>query len=818
MVKWLKVGGAVVVTLALVLILNSRAGMIPALGPFVNPISGFWQTAEPQHEPGAVWLRAEGLRDSVLVVFDDRRVPHIFARNDHDVYFAQGFVTAQDRLWQMDLQVRGAAGRLSEVLGEQTVALDRAERRRGMLWGAQNKIEAYQQQPELMEIIDAYTAGVNAFIGQLPRREIPLEFKLLGYKPEPFEPINVALMHMNMASTLAGGTSAVRMSHMRAALGDAFLDRFLPAHPVEMDPIIPPGTQWPAPSLTPGPAPDPFSPTLLSDAAGDLHRLPDPSLGSNSWAVHGSRTETGRPLLANDMHLEMTMPAIWYEVQLNAPGLNVYGVSIPGIPSVIVGFNEDVAWGVTNSGANVLDVYEVTFRDRSLTEYLHEGEWKPTRMVIEEIGVRGSAAVQDTVWYTHHGPVVVLDRDRLRGQASQWMAHRGTTDLRTFFTLNRARGYEDFTAALPYFETPAQNFTYADRHGNISLWHNGLFPLRWEGMGDFISDGSSAAYDWQAFVPRNEVPRITNPDRGFVSSANQNPAAPDYPYYLGRFFSSFERGARINERLAEMNNADWRDMQALQNDDLSLRAREGLPVMLDLLRSSDGFQNLSAPDLDLVEKLEAWDYEMKADEHAPVIFNEWLRQIRSNLWDIPLSGLLPQHRRVPEYIRTIQVLADPAEYAYIIDNFAPVPAAAPADLSALVMKSWDDAIAELTRRMGEERRLWRWWRYQQVRIMHLTRIEPLSRMSIRTDGATEAVNSMRGTNGPSWRMVVSLEDEIRAWGVYPGGQSGSPGSRHYDNFIEPWARGELFPLHFFRTPEEAMSWLQTARDNPTFPE
>lgn len=818
MVKWIKVGGAVVVTLALIVILNSRAGMIPALGPFVNPISGFWQSAEPQHEPGAVWLRAEGLRDSVLVVFDDRRVPHIFARNDHDVYFAQGFVTAQDRLWQMDLQVRGAAGRLSEVLGEQTVALDRAERRRGMLWGAQNKIEAYQQQPELMEIIEAYTAGVNAFISQLPRREIPLEFKLLGYKPEPFEPINVALMHMNMASTLAGGTSAVRMSHMRAALGDAFLDRFLPAHPVEMDPIIPPGTPWPAPSLTPGPAPDPFSPTLLSDAAGDLHRLPDPSLGSNSWAVHGSRTETGRPLLANDMHLEMTMPAIWYEVQLNAPGLNVYGVSIPGIPSVIVGFNEDVAWGVTNSGANVLDVYEVTFRDRNLTEYLHEGEWKPTRMVIEEIGVRGSAAVQDTVWYTHHGPVVVLDRDRLRGQASQWMAHRGTTDLRTFFTLNRARGYDDFTAALPYFETPAQNFTYADRHGNISLWHNGLFPLRWEGMGDFISDGSSSAYDWQAFVPRTEVPRITNPDRGFVSSANQNPAAPDYPYYLGRFFSSFERGARINERLAEMNNADWRDMQALQNDDLSLRAREGLPVMLDLLRSSDGFQNLSAPDLDLVEKLEAWDYEMKADEHAPVIFNEWLRQIRSNLWDIPLSGLLPQHRRVPEYIRTIQVLADPAEYAYIIENFAPVPAAAPADLSALVMKSWDDAIAELTRRMGEERRLWRWWRYQQVRIMHLTRIEPLSRMSIRTDGATEAVNSMRGTNGPSWRMVVSLEDEIKAWGVYPGGQSGSPGSRHYDNFIEPWARGELFPLHFFRTPEDAMSWLQTARDNPTFPE
>lgn len=818
MIKWIKVGGAVLVTVALVVILNSRAGMIPALGPFVNPVSGFWQSANPQHEAGAVWLRAEGLRDSVLVVYDDRRVPHIFARNDHDVYFAQGFVTAQDRLFQMDLQVRGAAGRLSEVLGERTVALDRAERRRGMLWGAQNKIEAYQQQPELMAIIDAYTAGVNAYIRQLPRREKPLEFKLLGYSPEPFEPINVALMHMNMASTLAGGTSAVRMSHMRAALGDAFLDRFLPAHPVEMDPIIPPGTPWPTPSLQPGPAPEPFNPTLLADADGDLHRLPDPSLGSNSWAVHGSRTRTGQPLLANDMHLEMTMPAIWYEVQLNAPGLNVYGVSIPGIPSVIVGFNEDVAWGVTNSGANVLDVYEITFRDRSLSEYLHEGEWKPTRMVIEEIGVRGSAAVQDTVWYTHHGPVVVVDRDRLRGQASQWMAHRGTTDLQTFFTLNRARGYEDFTASLPYFKTPAQNFTYADRHGNISIWHNGQFPLRWENMGEFISDGSNAAYDWQAFVPRDEVPRITNPERGFVSSANQNPAAPDYPYFLGRFFSSFERGARINERLAAMDQADWRDMQELQNDDLSLRAREGLPVMLALLKRSEGFAQLSAADRELVEKLEAWDYEMKADEHAPVIFTEWLRQIRSNLWGIPLSAVQPQHRRIPEYIRTIQVLQDESEYRYIIENYALAPASAPGDLPALVMQSWDDAIAELTRRMGEERRLWRWWRYQQTRIMHLTRIEPLGRMSIRTSGATEAVNSQRGSNGPSWRMVVSLEDEIRAWGVYPGGQSGSPGSRHYDDFIEPWARGELFPLHFFRTKEEALSWLETAPMNPTLSE
>ncbi len=798
--KWTKLAASLLATLVLVIILNTRIDMIPPLGAFLNPVSGFWQSADAPHQPHGFWLNQSQLQDSVYVMFDDRGVPRIFAKNDYDLYFAQGYITAGDRLWQMDIQVRSAAGTLGEVFGAPADSLDQVQRRKGMMYGARNKWEAYQEDEEMLTVLEAYSDGVNAWIDGLPFRNLPVEYKLLGHRPPVWEPINALLMHMNMSQTLSGSSSALSMSNVRAALGDSFADRFLPGYPKNMVPIVPEGTQWPFEPLQPASPAGDFTPSMITQA---FYPEPDPAIGSNSWAVHGDRTETGRPLLANDMHLDMSLPSIWYEIQLHGPDTNTYGVSIPGIPIVIVGFNEQIAWGVTNSGANVLDVFEIDFRDDSFKEYRHDGRWKPTEMVIEEIPVAGSRARIDTVYYTHHGPVHHINKDELKGHATRWSAHLPSRDLRAFYEINRASNYDEFVDAIFQFDGPGQNFTYADREGNVALWHNGLFPLRWEGMGDFISDGSDPAYDWNTFVPREHVPHVVNPERGFVSSANQNPADPDYPYYLGRFFSTYERGARMNERLSEDRAFSYRDMMDMQLDNLSLNAREGVPILLSLIREHSDYDALEEQERDLLQKLESWNYEMLADDIEPTLFRNWMNHTESELWNRIYNPADLSPMRRPSTERTIRMLQDENEFAYLMQNYAGNVHKSRSDV---VMRGWEKALDDLRERLGESQN-WQWRRQLDARIMHLTRVEALSRRPSETNGATEALNSVRGGAGPSWRMVVSLEDEVKAWGVYPGGQSGNPGNLHYDDFIDPWARGGYFPLRLFGSQDEAQNWL-----------
>lgn len=804
--KWIKALGALVALLLLIIILNARMGVVPALGPFMSPMQGFWQSAEPQHEPHQLWLEPgrHGVQDSVQVVYDERRVPHIFAQNDDDLYFAQGYVTARDRLWQMDLQVRSAAGRLSEVFGAQTINIDQNQRRKGMVFGAENKLAAYRENPEQMQVLESYTEGVNAWISQLSGKDYPLEYKLFGHEPEPWKPLNTLLMHMNMANTLASGTSALRLSRVKTDFGQAFIDLLLPAYHEDVDPIVPESRNWPFNPLRaepPAGEEDGFSPTILSDA---YFERPNPILGSNSWAVSGGRSKSGAPLLANDMHLDITLPSIWYEVQLHAPDINTYGVSIPGIPFVIVGFNEHIGWGVTNSGANVLDVYEVEFRDETLSEYRYDGGWRETRQELETYEVRGETARVDTLWYTHHGPLQEIDRQLLTGYAAQWMAHRGSVDMRAFYKLNRATGYEAFVDAIQHFEVPAQNFTYADKEGTISIWNNGRYPVRWEGMGDYISDGSDPAYEWQEFIPHAHLPYSTNPERGFVSSANQHPVSPDYPYYLGRFFGGYERGARINEVLRGADEVDEVFMAGLQLDNLSLRAQEALPVLLGVMDAEMVSGSIEPLRPELLDSLSAWDYDMLGDRWEPALFTEWWRQLRERFL-ISVYGEEKDEYRHPEDSRLVRLLQDEAGFTLLMQEFA--LEAIPRE--QLIAESWNAAVERLEENISEDEQAWQLWRYQRNRLMHLSQVEPLSRIGIRTDGAPEAVNSKRGANGPSWRMVVSLEDEVKAWGVYPGGQSGSPGSRHYDDFIQPWADGQLFPLHLFCDADEAENWIET---------
>jgi penicillin amidase len=785
---------SVLLLAALVFLLSKQFGSVPPLGSFFHPIEGFWGNAEKRERTGSIDLNLEGLQDFVEIFYDDRGVPHIFAQNDHDLYFAQGYVVARDRLFQMELQAYDAGGRLAEIIGSPMVERDRSTRRWGMPYGAEKAIEDIQKDEQMWSTLTAYSDGVNAYIESLSPDEYPLEYKILNIAPEEWEPIKTALLLKNMSRTLAAGNDDVQTSNTRKFFGQDYIEKWFVTKPELNDPIIPPTREWNFVADIP-PAPDSlFEPTLAQHLSPFE---PAEGVGSNNWAVSGSKTKSGYPILANDPHLGLTLPSIWYEIQLHAPGINTYGVTLQGAPGVIIGFNENVAWGVTNVSADVMDWYEIEFRDDLKQEYWHDGQWKSTSFRIEEIKVRGEETLIDTVVYTHHGPVTEVSSAGAEEEpvyhAQRWIVHDGSNDLKTFYGLNRAGNYEDYVEALSHFNAPAQNFVFASNQGDIALWVNGKYPKKWMYQGQMISDGTDPNYDWQGWIPRSHVPHIKNPERGFVSSANQESAAPDYPYYIDDDFAPFERGRRINDLLAQMNNITPKDMQQMQLDTYSYYAATLLPSLLEWIDT----ENLTEQDQEIYNLMSEWDYYMDAEKIAPSVFRQWAGNFfQSILYDE--YEMTKAMLRLPSRDRFVEVIKAEPEWPFIDDVNTDVVETRGERATYAFKKT----ISDLTDQHGEYGEHWKWGYVINNDVNHLAFIPGMGEQDLFSSGSSEAINATRGTHGPSWRMVVELGPEVQGFGVYPGGQSGNPGSKSYAEFIEPWRTGELFELKFLKEKPE----------------
>lgn len=790
--KYLKPALSGVLLLILVFALNTKFGSVPPLGKFFDPQAGFWANAEISvPETGKIEL--EGFEGNASVYFDDRRVPHIFADNEYDLYFAQGYVVARDRLFQLEVQTYDAAGRLSENLGNRTLNRDLTTRRRGMPYGAEKALEMMKADPKTWASINAYADGINAYISSLTPKDYPVEYKVLDFSPEKWTPIKSAHLMKNMTRTLAGGNSDDRTSNTIKYFGSDFVEKFFTVKPELNDPIIPPSRKWDFERI-PVQKPDSLFVPVSAVELGEFER-PE-GVGSNNWAVTGSKTESGYPILANDPHLSLTLPSIWYEMQLNAPGINTYGVALQGAPGVVIGFNEKVAWGVTNTAADVMDWYEIKFKDSSKKEYWHDGKWKPTTMRIEEVKVRGGETVLDTVIYTHHGPVTEV-KSRINEEreaayhALKWIAHIPSNEIRTFYELNRAENYDDYVEALKHLVGPAQNFVFASSEGDIALWVNGKFPNKWEHQGRTVSDGTDPLYDWQGWIPFEHNPHIKNPERGFVSSANQESAAPDYPYYLDDDFAPFERGRRINELLSEMENITKDDIRNMQMDDYSYHAATILPEMLDWLDESV----LSKEESEVLSELKSWDLHHEAESLAPGIF----RQFWGNMYRAIFNdeyGSTQASLRWPSRDRVNEVLKNEPDFIFI-DN---VNTDKVESLQEIVTGAFQEAVEELTERHGKFGDGWKWGILIDNDFDHISFIPGFGEENVFSSGNVGTINSTRGSWGPSWRMVVELGPEVKGWGVYPGGASGNPGSPNYDSMLETWRTGELHELNLMKEP------------------
>ncbi len=796
---------SLILTLFLIFLLNSRLGQMPPLGKFLDPFSGIWQNAHIPDIPEKLDRSIAELHDEVQIVFNERAVPHIFARNDHDLYYAAGYVTAMHRLWQMEFTAFAGLGRISEIAGESAMEFDRYLRRIGMSYGAEQIWELMQDDQEMKAILEAYSAGVNAWIAQLKPRQLPFEYKLLDYQPEPWTPLKTCALVMNISRTLSLRSQALRLTHLKAAWGKEAVLAFFPSYYEGAEPVISKGTQWDFAILPPDPPEESFIPQfVLRNLIDDIPE----GIGSNNWAVSPDRSLTGNALFAADPHQPINLPSMWYEMQLNAPGINTYGVSFPGSPFILMGFNRNLAWGNTASTNLITDVFEIELDEENLN-YFYENQWHPLELRLEKIKVRNGKTIVDTVRFTHHGPILYINNEKPFyqhipvGHAMSWSALIPAETLRGVKLINTANDFSDFREGLSNITAPPQNYAFASIDGDIGMQNNGLWPLRWQNQGTFISDGRRAEFDIQGFIPFEYLPHEINPDRGFVSSANQVHTDSLYPFFYGWDFANDARAKTINNTLRENEQVSISDMKNLQLNAGNHEAKQWLQLMLDSVR---GYLN-SHPDIKLsdnfnflLDSLKSWDKINSAKSIAATVFMHWRDELQAKLWK-PLTEPLDDlpHQR-PNMDISLKVLfhQSPVDYYQMLTGFSP-------QTGEILVTSLNKIIANLEAEKGPPGEQWEWWRFNGPFLKHWLNLKALSTERMKVSGSSLSPNAVRNSFGPSWRMVAEMSDPVKAWGIYPGGQTGNPASQGYNEFTIDWAEGNYYELKLYKNALEAVS-------------
>ena len=654
--KWFKLLISGVLVISFFYALNTKFGQIPPLGKFLDPSKGIWQNDKT--EDYTKTLELVNLKSEVQIVYDQDLIPHIFAQNEEDLYRTQGYVTAQNRLWQMEFQTHAAAGRLSEIIGIAALNYDREQRRKGMTFGAENTLKMMTDDQNGNAYLEAYTDGVNQYIASLEPKDYPAEYKLLDYASEPWEAKKTALLLMYMTDMLAGGDNDLEFSNLVNKLGKEQFTFLFPDFFDAIDPVIPKERDWSTWKVN---VPEVLEGTYSMNTQKGFMTKPHPDNGSNNWAVSPQKSTSGNAILANDPHLNLNLPSIWYVMQLKTPSKNVFGATLPGALGIISGFNEYISWGETNATRDVKDWYKISFKDESNEEYWHDDQWKPITKRIEEIKIKEEASFYDTISYTHHGPVSYDQSfkgngSELTGYAMKWIGHMGGNNQRTFIELNEAKNYDDYVAALEHYTAPAQNFVFSSIEGDIAIWVNGKFPNKWEEQGKFYLDGSNPEHDWQGFIPHEHNAHVKNPERGFVSSANQHPTDEQYPYYVFNDGYDMTRSRVINDFFRSKEQFDIEDFKSLHKNNYNLLAAELIPVFVEHLEKLE----LTDQESKSLQMVQDWDCNNDMEDIAPTIFQRWWLKVRNSIYDELDS--IDVSVRYPFTYRTYELLRDYPEH------------------------------------------------------------------------------------------------------------------------------------------------------------
>ncbi len=807
---------AAVLLVGLLLIGFKGAGPIPPLGPLLDPANGVWAQAAATNFPAVQQVAIPGLNKKVQVLFDDRGVPHVFADTEQDAYRALGYVEARDRLFQMEAQTRATAGRLTEWAGSRLLDSDRSNRELGLVWAAEKKFASYDKNSIGYRAIEAYADGVNSYIAQMRPRDMPVEYRLLNATPMKWKPIYSLYFLSRMSLNLGFNDATVRRLKAQSLVGKAAADALFPVNSPIQQPIQPLSTSEPRFDFAALPAPGNPDSSVLAEARAreDLSttlavRKPTEAadaIGSNNWAVSPKRTAARHALLAGDPHLDLSLPSVWYEMHIVVPGkLDVAGVGFPGVPGVVIGFNRDVAWTFTNTGSDVNDYYEETVdNDTNPTTYKLDGQWKPLEKRIEQYkDAKGVLIATDTIRFTHRGP--------MRRQLGHWLSMRWTVydkshEPDNFLSLGYAKNATEWLADMADYVVPTQNGLVADRAGNIAIRSSGKYPIRpGDGRGDVIRDGSTTSSDWIGQLPVDRYPFSMNPAQGFLASANQQPVDPKVnPAYMGSDWYSPWRAMRINALLRADSAVTPDDMRNFQTDPGSARADAFVPFFLYAAASIDSAGKSDGNLRNAAELLGNWDRRYVRENRGAILFEAAMTELASLTWDElrdkkkASSG--SGRRNYPEAQIMLELMREPTS-EWWDDHSTPQRE----NRDDILTASLRAAYAKLVKEDGDPASdKWLWSNTHRANIYHLLRIPAFSALEIPVQGGPSTLNpsSGSGTQGPSWRMVVELGPEVRAWATYPGGQSGAPSSARYTDRLQKWTNGILDPVLFPRNAAE----------------
>ena len=768
-------------------------GPVPPLGPLLDPWHGAWSLAASASLPKHAEDSVRGLDGEVRVVYDHRAVPHIFASTELDAMRALGYVTARDRLFQLDLQARAGGGTLTELLGPAALESDEEVRRLGMARAAERLTGALPDTGAERATLDAYAAGVNAYIDGMSARDLPLEYRLLGRRPARWGPIRTVQVLLRMGYILTRNDVELERVAAAAAVGDAAAAALFPRHATLQEPIQPSdGEPHRLPLFVPPPGPPDPTAAAMTALLPSLSARPE--LGSNNWAVAPARTRNRAALLAGDPHLDLTLPSVWYEAHLVVPkALDVYGVTIPGLPAIVMGFTRDVAWSFTNAEADLMDRWVETVDDSVRpTRYRLDGVWTPLELRVEPyLGPTGDTIAVDTLRFTHRGP---LRQVRHQWISLRWTALESASQWHAYGAAAHARTAREWLEAMSSYQSPPQNMLVADRAGTIAIRTTGRFPLRaGDGFGDRLLDGSTRASDWIGNWSVDEYPQAVAPAQGYLASANQEPQDPrNQPHYLGSDWLVPWRAIRINQLLRSDTAVTPETMQRWQTDPASPRADTLMPYLLRAAaaRPADTLAQRAAA------LLGVWDRRYTLDNEGAVLFEAVLRALSVRLWDELPSNIEPGPAAL------LALLDDPRNSWWDIRTTRDRVEQRDDVLSAALAAGYESSVRTYGPPASGS---WQWSRVHRIDIWHLLHLPALSRNGVSVPGGPSTLSPSSvtgGSHGSSWRMVVELGPQVHAWGTYPGGQSGNPASRRYDDRLAQWTRGELAPLEFPRGPSD----------------
>jgi penicillin G amidase len=750
-------------------------------------------------------LTLKGLEQPVTVLRDKFGVPHIFAANEHDLFFAQGYVHAQDRLWQMDVARRAGEGRLSEIFGSETLQFDKMLRTIGF----KEIAESLEQNlhPESREILQAYADGVNAYINS-HRGKYPIEFDMLNYEPEQWKPVHSLMISRLMAWELnVSWYVDLTLGELVRKLGIEKAQELFPTYPENAPIIVPKG-------LLPKHLPSHL--IGLIDLDRDFRRFFGTSgihIGSNAWAVAPEKSVSGKAMIANDPHLGLSLPSKWYEIHLKGGRFDVAGVSLPGTPLVVIGNNDSVAWGMTSVMADDADFYIEQQDSTDTTKYFFKGKSEDYGMRTDTIKVKDSPDVVIHVRSTIHGPVVndinpTGDITQENPVTLRWTGQDVSDEIYSIFLIDKSRNWEEFKQGVKEFTVPGQNFVYADAEGNIGFYPGVRLPIRPEQNPTLPQPGWTGESEWKGFVPFNQLPSLYDPPDHFIATANNKTTDNSYPYFISNLWEPPSRIERIDELLQARDKLSVEDFEHIQMDYYSYFAKDMIPFILH------AYDSVPPPDSDIQTALSYfrnWNYQCTKDDVPTTLFHVFLTHLLKDTYEDDMGDSLFEKyiffASIP-YRNILELMHNPNS-----DIFDDVRTPTIEHRDDIIRKSMDETIEDLRNTLGGEIKSWQWGRLHTLTLRHpfgsrrpLNVIFNIGPFSVGGSGTTVNNGEYRLTDpyamtlGPSMRRIVDFSDLDNALSVLPSGESGQVLSAHYSDQTSLWLNGayHTMPLDSMR--------------------